>query len=311
MSLIVSALLPVVVVMLLGYAAAWRQHFDGEHAAILNRMVMEYAFPLGLFAGIVSSRRDLLISAWALALTVFSGMILFFLMGLLGARYLFRRSTSASTITALTFGGSAAPILGLALLPPLMPRTDALVCVTAVSFAMTVVQNPIAIVLLNRARDPLDGHGHHHWGKLLAAPAKEPMVWAPVLAILLVVIGVRFPPMVLSSFTLLGSTTAGVALFASGIILYSQRVAFTWATFANVLLRNIVAPALTWLVLSIAGVSHGFLREAVIVMSVPAGTIVILLAIRFRLHEREAASTLLMSTVASVLTMAGFILLLG
>jgi malonate transporter len=48
-STIVSALLPVVVTLMLGYVAGWHRDFDGKHAAILNRMVMLYALPLNLF----------------------------------------------------------------------------------------------------------------------------------------------------------------------------------------------------------------------------------------------------------------------
>ncbi len=48
-STIVSALLPVVVTLVLGYVAGWHRDFDGKHAAILNRMVM----PLNLFAGMI------------------------------------------------------------------------------------------------------------------------------------------------------------------------------------------------------------------------------------------------------------------
>ncbi len=35
---IIGALLPVVVTLLLGFVAGWRQDFDSAHALILNRM---------------------------------------------------------------------------------------------------------------------------------------------------------------------------------------------------------------------------------------------------------------------------------
>lgn len=41
---IISALLPIVVVFLLGYRAGWHHDFGSEQAAILNRMVMLYTF---------------------------------------------------------------------------------------------------------------------------------------------------------------------------------------------------------------------------------------------------------------------------
>jgi len=50
-STIVAALLPIVVTLMLGFVAGWHQDFDGRQAAIFNRMVMLYALPLNLFAG--------------------------------------------------------------------------------------------------------------------------------------------------------------------------------------------------------------------------------------------------------------------
>ena len=49
-----EALLPMVDTLLLGFLAAWRGDFGPKDAAILNRMVLNYAVPMMLFAGTVS-----------------------------------------------------------------------------------------------------------------------------------------------------------------------------------------------------------------------------------------------------------------
>lgn len=43
---IVTALLPIVVTLLLGYFAGLRHDFSQDQASVLNRMVMLYALPL-------------------------------------------------------------------------------------------------------------------------------------------------------------------------------------------------------------------------------------------------------------------------
>src|ERR1700741_2690626 len=54
---ILSALLPMVVTFVLGFVAAWRPDFGSKDASTLNRMVLQYAVPLALFAGTVMTSR--------------------------------------------------------------------------------------------------------------------------------------------------------------------------------------------------------------------------------------------------------------
>jgi len=60
LSTVLGALLPIVVTILLGFIAAWRHDFEAKESSTLNRMVLLYAVLIGLFAGTVSTRRDVL-----------------------------------------------------------------------------------------------------------------------------------------------------------------------------------------------------------------------------------------------------------
>jgi hypothetical protein len=57
---VLGALLPIVVTILLGFVAAWHHDFDAKEASILNRMVLLYAVPMGLFVGTLGTRREVL-----------------------------------------------------------------------------------------------------------------------------------------------------------------------------------------------------------------------------------------------------------
>jgi len=122
-----------------------------------------------------------------------------------------------------------------------------------------IIQVPVTLVLLSIAAAPAQakptaaapasarpssgpvscglGLGRH-----LLAAVKEPVVWAPVAALMLVLAGVSVSPVLDSSLKLLGSTTGGVALFASGIILYAQRVTLSWDVIAITAARNVIVP---------------------------------------------------------------------
>ena len=74
---IIGALLPIVVILLLGFFNGWHKDFTGDQATILNRMVMLYALPLLLFGSTVSISRIRLLEnvPLALAVAVAAGMV--------------------------------------------------------------------------------------------------------------------------------------------------------------------------------------------------------------------------------------------
>jgi malonate transporter len=98
---IVATLLPIVATLLLGFFAGWHHDFDAKQANVLNRMVMLYALPLSLFAGMVGMARDQVLSQGPLAFAILSGMaggygIVFFI-----SHYLFRRDLMTASLQAL------------------------------------------------------------------------------------------------------------------------------------------------------------------------------------------------------------------
>jgi predicted permease len=104
-----GALLPLVVTFLLGFWAARRGEFGPKDGAVLNRMVLRYAVPLMLFAGMVSTpraelSRDLpLLAALCVAVVGLYGAV--FLL----SRFAFRRPLSTAALAALTASAPAVP----------------------------------------------------------------------------------------------------------------------------------------------------------------------------------------------------------
>jgi hypothetical protein len=79
------------------------------------------------------------------------------------------------------------------------------------------------------------------------------------------------------SLLLLGKATGGVALFASGIVLFSRRVALSLATDISVLGRNIIVPAVTRVfLLLVVGFTPETTREVVLTMAIPTASICVI-----------------------------------
>lgn len=311
LSNILAAMLPLVVVFSLGYRAGWHKDFNGEQVSTLNRMVMLYAFPLNLFVGITNTPRAILAEQVPLAVSVFSLMCASFVMAYFMSRHVFRRDASTSTLQGLAIGAPSVPFIGSAMLPPLIGHSSATVAISAAVFAMVLVQTPLCFMLLAKNADAGSVTTPVSVRRQILSSLEEPIVWAPIAATMLVVMDLHLPKVLLDSLGLLGNAAAGVALFASGIVLFAQRVSITLPVVMTVLARNLIVPAVSWGVLVLVGMPHDTIRAAVLALSIPVGTVMVILALRFRVDEREAASTLFLSAILSVLTMTLFIACTG
>jgi hypothetical protein len=138
---------------------------------------------------------------------------------------------------------------------------------------------------------------------------RKPLVWAPLLGFAMVLLNIHVPDIVGQSFLLLGHASSGVALFAAGIVLAAYKVKLDRYTGLFVLLKNVVQPGLVFAGLLALGFSGSVVSHAVITMAIPAMPIVVMLALDYGVAEEYAPSILLVSTLASLVTVGGFIAL--
>lgn len=306
---IIGALLPTVVTLLLGFAAGWHHDFDSTQAAILNRMVMLYALPLTLFAGMAGITRDQVFSQGPLAFAILIGMTGGYAAVFLVSYYFIRRDPMTASLRALAIAGPSVPFVGVSVLGHLFGNASA-IPISVGSLVMNLIQVPVTLMLLSA------GMGRNHagstseklWlgGEVLRA-LREPVVWAPLTALVLVMCDIRFPAVVENSLMLLGRPTGGVALFASGVVLFSRHVAANPFVAVSVVARNILIPGAIWGFMSLLGMDAAATREAVLTMAIPTSSLPVILAVQYQTGEQERASMLFFSTLFSVVTMGGFI----
>jgi malonate transporter and related proteins len=143
----------------------------------------------------------------------------------------------------------------------------------------------------------------------LAGTVKQPIVWAPILAFIVVLTGLHIPHLIVHSLSLLGSASGGVALFASGIVLASGKMKANSHVWFLVFLKNILQPALVLGGLRWVGYGEPIVSEAVLTTAIPTMPIVIMFALQYRVAQAEAASAVFLSVIGSVVTMGVFIAL--
>jgi len=320
---ILGALLPMVVTFLLGFVAAWHHDFVTKDAAILNRMVLVYAVPLALFAGTVSTPRAELSQDIPLVIALCIAIISLYAAIFLLSRFAFRARVGISALAALTGSAPAVPFVGPAVLGDLFGRLSAIpIAIGSLVINLTVV--PVTILLLTldtpgedtQAKNPATHDGGHsapsHLSILaakLGETVKEPLVWAPVLAFVVVLTGARVPQVIVHSLSMLGYASGGVALFASGIVLASGKIKVSVPVLFLVFLKNLVEPVLVLGGLRWLGYSNPILKEAVLTVAIPAMPIVTMLALQYHVAQDEASSAVFLSVISSVVTMGIFIAL--
>ncbi|MCX5618167.1 AEC family transporter [Bombella sp. TMW 2.2543] len=312
---IIEAILPILVTLGLGYLAAWRRDFDSHQAGVLIRLVMLYALPLALLASILSTPRERVLSAGPLAGLILIAMLGVYVCLFSALRWGMKRKQGEAALISMTVTGPSVPFIGIPVLGQLFGPTSA-VPISVASLIMNLCQIPLTLILMNhdQQRQQRQDDTHLSWqetvrelGGHLLHSCKEPVVWVPMLAFLLVLAGVHLPVPLKSSLQLLGHATGGTALFASGVVLCARQVRFSLPVGLMVLGRNILIPlgicalAFFWRLPSLT------LQEGVLAMAMPSAAMNVILAMRYHMMEREIASVLFFGTISSIFTLAFFI----
>lgn len=335
---IVGALLPVILTLVLGVIAGWRHDEDAKAAGALNLMVLRYALPLALFAGMVGTPRATLLAQGKLALILLIGTVVPFLIAF-GLRYWKSRDLSAAALQGMGFGFPSIPFTAIAILTPLVGNKAVLVVAVGGS-VINILVVPATLVLLalakrsqgagdgskqqpsgsggqssqtgsqNNQKGAKDNLSSQSVGKILIEALLSPIVLAPVVALILVLSGVTVPKLIVGATRLLGSTVGGVALFASGVILQAQKPTVSWPIAISTFGRNLLIPGIAFALLTVCGVDHEVRKTAVLALALPAAALQITLAVQNNAHEKENASFLLYSNVLSIFTLGLFIWLL-
>jgi malonate transporter and related proteins len=306
-----AALLPAIITIMLGYLAARHHDFQSKDAPILNRMVMTYALPIALFLATVSTTRAALFKDVVLLIALFVAIV-----GLYGAvflvcRFAFKLSLGLSALFAMGASVPNSNFVGSVVLGSVYgPTSGVVVAIAAVLQQVTVIPLTIIMLSLDAGRIASQGESPRtDVPKSVVEAIKQPVVWVPVLGFATVLLGVAVPKLVSDSLVLLGNASSGVALFSAGIILAGYAITVSGRVLSLVTIKNIIQPVLVWGGLLLLGYKNPLLGEAVVTAALPMMVLLVMLSVQYRVGEKEAASALFISIIASLVTTSFFIFL--
>ena len=312
-------------VLSLGYFAWRAKKFDADQVAGINELALEFALPASLFIGIVGIPRTQLLQDARFVGAVLVDLIGIYLVAFIIGNRLLRLSTTATALFALGAAFPAAPFFGPAVLGGLFGASSA-VAVAATAIIANLVLVPVTVVVLeassrtqrpnvkalaaavgvgpvsassNEVRNSDAGQTETKTviRNSLVHAAKQPYVWAPVIALVLVLIGIHVPSLLLSMLKLIGQATSGVSLFVGGLLLAAYSVRLNRTVALNVVLKSVIQPALLVGLMIILGLPRALAREGIVAAALPSAVIAPMLAARYKTYEAEAGSTMLLSTV--------------
>jgi malonate transporter and related proteins len=206
-----DALVPIFTGLLLGWWAGRRGVFDNVNVHNLIVLVMNFAVPCAMFSVIMgTSRRELreqVMTSFVIAL----GFAAFYLGCYLWAR---RRGMSISdaAVLALTFGFPNSAAVAVAVLSDVFGKAASVPAALSIAVGSITV-SPITLALLELGADtnkPKITARALSYG--VVRSVARPVVWAPILALLCVCVGVHLPTYGLKSLGTLGSAATGSAL---------------------------------------------------------------------------------------------------
>ena len=292
-NILIKDILPIFVIMFLGYAAGKRKVFNSSDSKILNKLVLTYALPAALFVSIVKADRGMLFDDLKLTIVSFVIITALFLWSYFSCYKFFKHSKSEAAVCALISGSPTIGFLGFAVLEPIYGATATTGLVVAiVSIVVNAINIPIGLALLNNGKENVSAQQTVKKGNPVVDALKEPVCWAPILAVILVLLGIRFPSVLDPNFELIAKANSGVAVFAAGLTLSGMKFQLDGEVVYNTILKLVLMPAVLLIIGLLFHMEADKLQMMVLAGALPPAFSGIIIGNQYQLYERTGTSSL-------------------
>lgn len=316
-SIIVDDIIPILILMILGYICGKIDFFDSDQLQGLNKLVLDIALPAALFISIVKATRSMFVKDIRLTIVSIVGVVGLFMVSYYLDKLLFHRSTQEAAVCALIAGSPTIGFLGFAVLDPIYGNdvTTNLV-IGIVSIVVNAITIPLGLFLINKglaqdkeaatsdnSNDKDDkkkkSKGNSHIMESIISAIKKPVAAAPLLAVLFVLTGLRIPNSWDPTFDLIAKANAGVAVLAAGVALSTVKFAVNKEVVWNTFYRLFLTPAIIVAFAYIIGMGFEPHKISMLALAtgLPPAFSGIIISSRFKIYVKEGASTVAFSTV--------------
>lgn len=368
-NILINDIVPILVIMALGFICGKFRFFDNDQRQGLNKLVLDIALPAALFISIVKATRSMFAQDIVLTLVSLVGVTGLFMLSYFLDKKMFHRTTQEAAICALIAGSPTIGFLGFAVLDPIYGNnaTTNLV-IGIVSIVVNAITIPIGLSLVEKgqsetrakaAKDPsqktttvtipgrkpgekavsrdipdgvpvtdeeakalgekgldreidlLRAEMHDHAGEdakekksnstvsAIINAIKQPVAAAPLIAVILVLIGIRIPDSWAPTFDLIAKANAGVAVLSAGLALSTVKFTIDKEGLWNTFYRLFLTPAIIVLLMYLCGESGDPTKISMLALAtgLPPAFSGIIISSRYNIYVKEGASSVALSTV--------------
>lgn len=294
------AIVPILVVMLAGYISGKKGIFTGADAKKFNKVVLDYALPAALFVSIVQASRADLIKDIKLTIVSTVGIMACFMLVYFVFR-MFKKNTGAdAAVSALISGSPTIGFLGFAVLEPIFGTSPSVALVVAiVGIVVNAIGIPVGLSLMNASlekQNPGTGKKESAWKPVIHA-LEQPVAWAPILAVILVVCGLHWPAWASPSFDLIAKANASMAVFSAGITLAAIKITINWQAILGSIMKMIVMPAVVLVLGLLAHMDPFNLKMLIVACALPPAFSGIIIADEYNTYVATGTSSLTLSVI--------------
>ncbi len=309
--ILANSLIPVFAGLLLGYVAGLRKVVDNKDLRTLITFVMSFAVPCALFTTIVRAPHSLLWGQSSVALILATVYLAIYALVYFSARTFGKLSAADSAVLSLTLAFPNSAAIGVPLLPAVYGNGSSVSVAVAIAVGAVTI-SPITLAILES-----NTGDHDHLSALarlrvsLWRAVRRPVVWAPILGVMVVALNLAVPSFIDKSLAIFGTATAGTALFLTGLVVSAQRFNLNWGVAWSVFAKTLLQPALCLGAARAFGLPPEQTRYVVLISAIPCGFFGVVFGKSFDATPAVASSGLIASTLAGVFTLAGWIILLS
>ena len=299
--IILYAIVPIIVVMLAGYRAGKKGAFSGDDAKKFNKVVLDFALPAALFVSIVQASREDLARDIKLTLVSLIGIMACFMAVYFIFKYCFKKNTGAdAAVSALISGSPTIGFLGFAVLEPIFGTTPSVALVVAiVGIVVNAVGIPVGLSLMNASLEkqhPGSTKKESAWKPVLHA-LEQPVAWAPILAVVWVLVGIPWPKYLSPSFDLIAKANASMAVFSAGITLSAIKFTINWQAVLGSIMKMVVMPAVLLIFGLLVHMDPFNLKMLVVAGALPPAFSGIIIADEYNVYTATGTSSLTLSVI--------------
>ncbi len=313
--IILTDLVPIFIIMILGYVSGKRNAFSVENSRSFNKLVLNYALPAALFLSIVKGTREMLFSDLKLLISSIIVIVGCYFISFFCCKKIFKHTKGEAAISGLIGGAPTIGFLGFAVLQPIYGATATTGLVVAiVAIVVNAIAIPIGLFLLNPDDNPevknnIAALAKENGGSSTTAVVpkkksnallnalKEPVVWSPILAVILLLSGIHFPKVLDPTFDLIAKANAGVAVFAAGLTLSANKFEFDKEVIFNTIIKLFLMPALFLGLGLLLHMDGEKLQMLVLCGALPPVFSGIIIGSRYQIYVRTGTSSLAVSTL--------------